>query len=76
MWYKGKHVKAPYTIFNETKMVEVEVYKNGYKTEDTTWEEELWVERGEDWYALGSSQLKNKRVRVIRREEWLRGKKL
>lgn len=69
-------MKAPYTIFNETKLVEVEVYKNGYKTEDITWEEELWVERGEDWYALGSSQLKNKRVRVIRREEWLRGKKL
>lgn len=67
-------MKTPYTKFKETRMIEVEVYKNGNKTEDTTWEDTLWIERGEDWYALGSPQLKNKRVLVVSREKWLRGK--
>lgn len=65
-------MKAPYTIFNETKMIKVEVYVNGNKTDDLIWDDTLWIERGEDWYAMMSSQLKNKRIRVIKREDWLR----
>lgn len=67
-------MKAPYTIFNETRMIEVVVYENGKKTDLTTWDEELWVERGEDWYALMSPQLRNKKVRIVDRELWLRSK--
>ena len=40
------------------------------------WDEELWVERPEDWYALMSESLKYKRVRVIDRNEWLGGKQV
>ncbi len=68
-------MKAPYTAFGQTRLVEVEVYTNDDgKIESTEWDDELWVERGEDWYAMMSPQLRNKRVRIIRRENWLRGK--
>lgn len=69
-------MKAPYTIFNQTRMVEVEVYHNGNKITDTEWDDELWIERGEDWYAMSSPQLRGKRVRVIMREQWLRGERV
>lgn len=70
-------MKAPYTIFGETRMVEVEVYTNDSgKIDSTEWDDELWIERGEDWYAMMSPQLKHKRVRIIRRENWLRSKKI
>jgi hypothetical protein len=67
-------MKAPYTIFNETRMVEVQVYRDGHKIAGTEWDKELWIERGEDWYAMQSPQLRGKRVRVIMREQWLRAK--
>jgi hypothetical protein len=70
-------MKAPYTAFGQTRLVEVEVYTNDDgKIESTEWDDELWVERGEDWYAMMSPQLRNKRVRIIRRENWLRGEKI
>lgn len=65
-------MKAPHTEFGKTKNVEVQVFKNCIKIESDNWDETLWVERGEDWYALGSSDLKNKKVRVIERDIWLR----
>ena len=68
-------MKAPYKAFGQTRLVEVEVYTNADgKIEETEWDDELWIERGEDWYAMMSSQLRNKRVRIIRREEWLKSK--
>lgn len=63
-------LRAPYTLFNTTRMCPVVVYKNGVRSDDTEWDCELWVERGEDWYALSS--LKDKRVRVIERTVFLR----
>jgi hypothetical protein len=66
---------APYTIFGQTRNVPVKVwYKDKIDPELTEWDEELWVERGEDWYALSNDSLKNKRVRIIKREDWLRAK--
>lgn len=64
---------APYTIFNQTKQVPIKVWYNG-RIDDTidVWDEELWIERGEDWYALGSSGLRNKRVRIIERSVWIK----
>jgi hypothetical protein len=67
-------MKAPYTIFGKTKMVEVVVYENNKKIDSDTWDEEYWIERGEDWYGLMSSHFKNKKVRIITREEWLKSK--
>ncbi len=65
-------MKSPHTEFGKTKNVEVQVFKNSIKIESDNWDETLWVERGEDWYGLGSSDLKNKKVRVIERDIWLR----
>ncbi len=38
---------------------------------ELSWQEELWVERNEDWYAMHSPQFLNKKVRIITREMWL-----
>ena len=68
-------MKAPHTEFGETRILPVVVYLNNRQLKEVfEWEEELWVERPEDWYALMSEGLKYKRVRVIERNEWLKGK--
>ena len=68
-------MKAPYTIFSQTRMLPVVVYLNGKQLKEVfEWDEVLWVERPEDWHALMSESLKYKRVRVIDRNEWLKGK--
>lgn len=67
-------MKKPYTIFGETRNVPVKVYFNGHLVKSfTEWDEDYWIERGEDWYGLMSSGMKNKRVRVIERDIWLKG---
>jgi hypothetical protein len=49
-------------------MVPVVVYLNNKQLKEVfEWDEDLWVERPEDWYALMSESLKYKRVRVIDR---------
>jgi hypothetical protein len=69
-------MKAPYTIFGKTKNVPVVVWQGNKPTELTEWDEELWVERGEDWYALMSRELVHKRVRIIERSAWLASKEI
>jgi hypothetical protein len=66
-------MKAPYTSFwGETRMIPVVIHGyHGILERETTWDEELWVERPEDWYAMQSPQLRNKRVRIVTREAWL-----
>lgn len=58
-----------YTAFGQTKNVRAELHN---MTPDQDPEEYLWIERGEDYYALMSPQLKNKRVAIIHRNEWLK----
>ena len=71
----GWQLKKPYTIFGETRNVPVTVFVNGVRIKELyDWDEEYWVERGEDWYGLSCHRLQNKRVRVIERETWLRSK--
>ena len=63
---------APYTMFGVTKELPIQVvYQNKPVENPESWDEELWVERPEDYYALQSPQLVNKRVRVVRREDWI-----
>lgn len=69
-------MKSPFSKFNETRLVEVKVMVDGHYTEDTEWDDTLWVERGEDYYAMMSPQLKGKRVRIIDRELFLRSPKI
>lgn len=69
-------MNAPYTIFGKTKMVPVVTYTNGKKDEPSKieWDHDLWIERGEDWYALLGPPYNKSTVRVIEREVWLRSK--
>lgn len=64
--------KAPHTKFGKIRSIPVLIYVNGKEApNEKEWDEEMWVERGEDWYGLGSVK-KGRRVRIIQREEWLR----
>jgi hypothetical protein len=71
-------MKAPYTIFGKTKLIPVSTFTRGKEDSPAkqTWDKELWVERGEDWYALLSVDLYEKTVRVVKREIWLREKEV
>lgn len=69
-------MNAPYTIFGKTRLLPVKVWQNGETIESDTWDIDLWVERGEDWYSLSSPAYKHKKVRIITREDWLRAKDL
>lgn len=65
----------PYTKFGETRMLPVKVYVDGkFVDNQPIWDEVLWVERGEDWYAFSSRGMKGKRVRVIERSSWIKAK--
>ena len=78
-WFAKKEKKlttAPYTIFGKTANVKVEIYVDAKYVDDVPkWEKDLWVEQGEDWYAFANTDYKGKRVRVIKREEWIRALK-
>lgn len=65
---------SPYTQFGKTKNVKVVVFLNNKIIESKEWDYELWIERPEEMYGLMSDIYKNKRVRVIKREEWLKAK--
>jgi len=43
------------------------------KPSKKSWDDTLWIERGEDWYALSYYKRNNKTVRIVTREDWLRG---
>lgn len=67
-------MKAPYTIFNKTHDVSVVTYTDG-KVDDppkSTWDKDVWIERGEDWYAFCNPEWSKGTVRVIERDAWLR----
>ncbi len=65
-------MKAEYTIFGETKLIPLVVRYKGEEIQSKEWDETLWIERGEDWYALSSPQLRDKRVRIVERSVWLK----
>jgi hypothetical protein len=65
-------MKAEYTIFGETKLIPLVVRHKGEEIQSKEWDETLWIERGEDWYALSSPQLRDKRVRIVERSVWLK----
>lgn len=67
-------MKIEATFFGKTRTVEAQLWYNNQKldsSEVAIEEEVLWVERGEDWYALMSPGLRNKMVAVVTREAWL-----
>lgn len=63
--------KAPYTVFGETRNVPVLVVYNGKQVSPDFWEEEVWIERGEDWYCVRPDT----HTRIIERHRWLSAEK-
>lgn len=64
--------RAPHTEFGQTRNAPVLVYLNGYPVGPGRWDETLWAERAEDWYALTASALAGKLVRVVDAAQWRR----
>ena len=58
--------------FGQVKLMPVKVWYKGEFLPNGDWDEEIWIERQEDWYQLNTRS--EKRVRVIEREIWLRSK--
>lgn len=63
-----------YTAFGKTKDVKVTEFHN--MKEGDTPDEMLWVERSEDYYALLSPRLRDKKVVIITRQAWLDAEEL
>ncbi len=61
-------MKISYTAFGKTKQVEAEFHNMEPSHE---YDEVLWIAREEDYYALLSPQLRDKRVAIITRSNWL-----
>lgn len=58
--------------FGQTRQVKARMFLNNKEIEVTgKYDEVLWVERSEDWYALQSPQLRQKLVAVVTRDDWL-----
>ena len=70
MTNRGIEILAEYTIFGQTRMVKVITYTDGKcdKYPKLDWSDEIWVERGEDYYGIPRKGT----VRVIEREDWMR----
>lgn len=67
--------KAPFTKFGQTRQLPVRVWVNGqFEPGETEWETELWIERGEDWYAFLNPSYRDRAVRVVTRDDWLQAK--
>ena len=60
-----------YSMFGRTRLVKATPHN---MQEDETHEKTLWVERGEDMYALSSPEFKGKKVAIVYREDWVRAK--
>lgn len=62
-------MKAPYTIFGQTRHIPVVTYTDNKldNPPKSEWDKEMWIEREEDWYGLPRKGT----VRVIERKVWL-----
>ena len=65
-------MNAPYSQFGKTRDVEVRVYVDGRPVNGAEWDEEAWIEHGEDWYGFMSPQWSGRRVRVVTPDMWRR----
>ena len=66
--------KVPFKMFNQTRMVPHRTFTNteeDFPPKDH-WDDVLWVERGEDWYALDYYKGKKQTVLLVERSDWLR----
>ncbi len=67
-------MKASYTKFGKTAFVPLVTFTNGKQDAlpKSTWDKTLWVERGEDEYALLNPEFARGTVRIVERQAWLK----
>lgn len=65
--------RAPFMKFGQTRNVYLRTATFGVmdETPKTRWDYTLWIERGEDGYALMSAQARRQIWRIVYREDWL-----
>ena len=61
---------TPFSIFGKTVDVPLNVFFQGKFIESSTFDDDLWVERGEETYALSHPDYFNKKILVVYAEEW------
>lgn len=65
---------AKVTFFGKTKLVPKIIYHKGEQVDCSEFNKILWVERGEDWYALEG--MKNDYVLIVERATFLKAKEV
>jgi len=65
--------KVEYTNFGKTKLVPHVTYTGGEvdNPPKDKWDDELWIEREEDWYALSHYSRNNKTVLIVKRNDFI-----
>lgn len=66
--------KVSYTIENETREIVAVVYENGKRIKSDEWDLDLLIETGSDMLSLTSPAFKDKKVLIVKLQEWKRGK--
>jgi hypothetical protein len=69
-------LRHPHTIENETRLIDVVVYKDGKRVESNIWEEELTIDSAADMMALTLPYYKDKKILIIKMSEWKRGRRV
>lgn len=62
------------TFFGKTKIVPRIIYHKGERVDCLDFNKILWVERGEDWYALDG--MKNDYVLIVERQTFFKAKEV
>jgi len=66
---------VPYTAFGKTRLVPLKVYVNGKPSDQTWFQQSVWIGRGEDWYVFGNKSMHVPTL-VVERDDWLRAKEI
>jgi hypothetical protein len=61
---------APYRHLGELRNTPYVVYLNNRRIDSEDWDETLFMETSDDLYVLGSQSYKDKRVRLVRKDDW------
>lgn len=69
-------MQAPHTEGDETRLTDVVIYHNGKRIESDSWDTFLFIESSSDLLSLTANQFIDKNVRVIKKSDWLKGKKI
>jgi hypothetical protein len=69
-------LRHPYTIDDESRLIEVNVYENGKRVISETWDEEIVIESAADMMTLTLPYYKDKKILIVKLSEWKRGRRV